>query len=133
MGVLLPLWSQYLKKPPPSATHSLPTKGENINLAWHPQNNYLCVGNKYDLLSFIDMRMHSNKSNVNPGIVQSHSFKCEVNEFSWDTTGQVFALTTGNGTVRTYDFETMIGLPVEADLTVGDLKPAYWCVDRKSE
>ena len=34
--------------------YKIDTKGENINLSWSPDGKYVCVGNKDDLLSFID-------------------------------------------------------------------------------
>lgn len=35
---------------------SISTKGENINIAWSPSGATIAVGNKEDLVSFIDAR-----------------------------------------------------------------------------
>ena len=35
---------------------SVNTKGENINIAWSPDGSTIAVGNKEDLLTFIDTR-----------------------------------------------------------------------------
>ena len=34
------------------------TKGENINITWSPNGNTIAVGNKEDLVTFIDSRMY---------------------------------------------------------------------------
>jgi len=112
-----------------NSTHKIETKGENINLAWSPSGDYICVGNKYDLLSFIDMRTsvkNDQKKKASPAIVRSHAFKFEVNEFSWDTTGDIFTITTGQGSVRTYDFQELMRVPLSAqDATIPSLERAY--------
>lgn len=79
------------------ATKRIDTKGENINLAWSPNAEFLCVGNKSDALSFIDMRGSSrHKKSKGPAVIKSHAFKIEVNEFSWDNSGKIFTVTTGS-------------------------------------
>jgi len=35
---------------------TIETKGENINLAWSPDGSTLAVGNKDDLITFIDVK-----------------------------------------------------------------------------
>jgi len=87
---------------PRTPTHTVATKGENINLTWSPNGKYCCVGNKDDLLSWIDMEQNP------PRIVKSAKFACEVNEFSWNHTGQLFVITTGNGTLQTYDWNAFL-------------------------
>jgi len=65
--------------------------GENINLAWSPDGHTIAVGNKEDLISFLDVRTGKTKS--------VEQFKLEVNEFSWNKTGDLFFLTTGQGSI----------------------------------
>jgi len=71
------------------------TKGENINIAWSPDGNYIAVGNKEDLITFIDLR--SGK------ILHEQAFKCEVNEIAWNPDSNLFFLTNGQGCVCIYE------------------------------
>ena len=45
-------------------------QGENINIAWAPDGKTIAVGNKEDLVSFIDVRSHK--------IKREEQFKFEV-------------------------------------------------------
>ena len=54
------------------AIATIPTKGENINIAWAPDGKTIAVGNKEDLVTFIDAKSHK--------IVREEQFKFEVNE-----------------------------------------------------
>ncbi|VDO94427.1 unnamed protein product [Soboliphyme baturini] len=67
------------------------TKGENINIAWSPDGNTIGVGNKDDLISFIETRNYK--------IIASEQFKVETNEFSWDKSNHFFFLTNGIGQI----------------------------------
>jgi len=83
--------------------------GENINLAWSPDGTTLAVGNKDDLITFIDVK--TSKSGFDfwlkkerfwlfrSRIVREEQFRYEVNEISWDRSGNLFAVTTGHGSV----------------------------------
>lgn len=73
----------------------IPTKGENINIAWSPDGTTIAVGDKADQVSFIDKRTHAI-------IGKPWAFKTEMNELSWNNTGNLFFLTTGNGTVEVH-------------------------------
>jgi len=74
---------------------TIETKGENINLAWSPDGSTLAVGNKDDLITFIDVKTSK--------IIREEQFRYEVNEVSWDRTGNLFAMTTGHGSVVFFD------------------------------
>lgn len=65
--------------------------GENINLSWSPDGQTIAVGNKEDLITFIDVRTCKTK------FVKQFNF--EVNEFSWNKDGTLFLLTTGQGSI----------------------------------
>lgn len=66
-------------------------KGENINITWSPDGNTIAVGNKEDLITFIDMRtLKSNKE---------QQFNFEVNEMSWNNESDLFFLTNGLGCI----------------------------------
>ena len=54
------------------------TKGENINITWSPDGKTLAVGNKEDLISFIDVKTHK--------IVKEEQFKVRTS----DVTSSVF-------------------------------------------
>jgi WD40 repeat protein len=66
---------------------NIATKGENINIAWAPDGKTIAVGNKEDLVSFIDVRTHK--------IIGEEQFKFEVNEISWNKESDLFFLTNG--------------------------------------
>lgn len=38
-------------------TANIGTRGENINISWSPDGNTIAVGNKEDLVTFIDARV----------------------------------------------------------------------------
>eukprot|EP00871_Galdieria_phlegrea_P002410 jgi/Galph1/316/GphlegSOOS_G5038.1 len=66
---------------------TLETEGENINLAWSPDSTYCAVGDKDDVLNFIDIRKFS--------VFHTIQFSEEVNEFKWNPAGPFFFLTLG--------------------------------------
>lgn len=77
-------------------------------MAWSPDGSILAVGNKDDLITFIDVKSsksvsHSidekRKQNLCFRIIREEQFRYEVNEISWDRSGQLFAVTTGHGSV----------------------------------
>ncbi|KPJ19343.1 THO complex subunit 3 [Papilio machaon] len=71
---------------------SISTKGENINIAWSPNGSTIAVGNKEDLVSFIDTRTYK--------VVTEEQFNFEVNEISWNNDSDLFYLTNGLGCVH---------------------------------
>lgn len=81
------IWDARAGKP----TGTVSTKGENINISWSPDGHTIAVGNKEDLLTFVDTRTLKVK--------HEEMFKYEVNEISWNKTGDQFFLTNGNGCV----------------------------------
>ncbi|XP_074642173.1 THO complex subunit 3-like [Tubulanus polymorphus] len=72
------------------------TKGENINICWSPNGHTIAVGNKEDLVTFIDVRSHKVKV--------EEQFKFEVNEISWNNEGDLFFLTSGNGSIHILNY-----------------------------
>ena len=70
--------------------------GENINICWSPDGQTIAVGNKEDLVSFIDARTHKTKAD--------EQFKFEVNEISWNNEGDLFFLTSGHGSIHILRF-----------------------------
>uniref|UniRef100_A0A8D8UJR8 THO complex subunit 3 n=1 Tax=Cacopsylla melanoneura TaxID=428564 RepID=A0A8D8UJR8_9HEMI len=72
-------------------SQTISTKGENINIAWSPNGNTIAVGNKEDLVTFIDVRMTK--------IIMEQQFNFEVNEISWNNSSDLFFLTNGQGCV----------------------------------
>ncbi|XP_071946995.1 THO complex subunit 3-like [Antedon mediterranea] len=68
------------------------TKGENINICWSPDGHTIAVGNKEDLVTFVDARTHKPKA--------EEQFKYEVNEISWNNTNDLFFLTNGHGNIN---------------------------------
>ncbi|ELT93565.1 hypothetical protein CAPTEDRAFT_180662 [Capitella teleta] len=82
---------------------SVATKGENINICWSPDGRTIAVGNKEDLVSFIDVKAHKVRT--------EEQFKFEVNEISWNKAGDLFFLTSGQGVLHI--------------LSYPDIKPVY--------
>ncbi|KAJ3063710.1 THO complex subunit 3, partial [Rhizoclosmatium hyalinum] len=75
----------------PSAT--VQTTGENINIAWSPDGNTIAVGNKDDIITFIDTRTSSVIHTLPPS-------PYEINEIRWSHSGSLFFMTLGNGTIQ---------------------------------
>ena len=112
-----------------NSKHKVQTKGENINLSWHPSGDFLCVGNKYDLLSFVDARKSTIDRKGGPSIYKSIDFQSEVNEFGFDQTGQIFTHANGDGSFSTYDFEALLGLEATIEANCNPIKnymEAHW-------
>ncbi|KAG5454558.1 THO complex subunit 3 [Clonorchis sinensis] len=85
------LWDCRSKKDPITAQ----LKGENINLAWSSDARCIAVGNKTDLISWLDVR-----AGLKP--IQSEQFNFEINEFAWKPNTDIFLLTTGLGSILVY-------------------------------
>lgn len=72
------------------------TKGENINITWSPDGSTIAVGNKEDLVTFIDTRTHK--------IRAEEQFDFEVNEIAWNNTSDLFFLTNGQGCIHVLSY-----------------------------
>ncbi|KAK9499941.1 hypothetical protein O3M35_002875 [Rhynocoris fuscipes] len=72
------------------------TRGENINITWSPNGSTIAVGNKEDLISFIDTRMYK--------IRVEKQFSFEVNEIKWNLNTTLFFLTSGQGSIHVLSF-----------------------------
>ncbi|KAI9030423.1 WD40-repeat-containing domain protein [Hyaloraphidium curvatum] len=79
--------------------HTISTPGENINICWSPDAKHLAVGNKEDVISFVDARQWK--------IIQQFNNDGEANEIGWNLAGTHFIITTGLGTVRILDWPTL--------------------------
>lgn len=66
--------------------------GENINICWSPDGQTIAVGNKDDVVTFIDAKTHRSKA--------EEQFKFEVNEISWNNDNDMFFLTNGSGCIN---------------------------------
>ncbi|KAJ8303591.1 hypothetical protein KUTeg_019987, partial [Tegillarca granosa] len=71
----------------PTNPDQLVTASENINICWSPDGSTIAVGNKDDLITFIDVKSHRSRA--------EEQFKFEINEISWNTDGDLFFLTSG--------------------------------------
>ncbi|EDV28103.1 uncharacterized protein TRIADDRAFT_20906 [Trichoplax adhaerens] len=71
--------------------HSKTTKGENINVTWSSDGKSIAIGNKDDLITFIDAESFE--------IVKEHSCKIEVNEISWNRCSDLFFMSNGHGCI----------------------------------
>lgn len=85
--------------------------GENINITYKPDGTHIAVGNRDDELTILDVRkfkpMHKRK------------FSYEVNEIAWNMTGEMFFLTTGNGTVEVLAYPSLRPLDTLVAHTAG--------------
>lgn len=70
--------------------------GENINIRWSPDGKTIAVGNKEDLVTFIDVRTCQKMT--------EKQFPYEVNEISWNNNGDLFFITNGNGQIPVFLF-----------------------------
>lgn len=82
------LWDTRMNK----SVAIIPTKGENINITWSPNGDTIAVGNKEDLVTFIDARTYKIKA--------EEQYHFEVNEISWNNTSDLFFLTNGQGCIH---------------------------------
>ncbi|XP_068636359.1 THO complex subunit 3-like isoform X3 [Aristolochia californica] len=73
--------------------------GENINITYKPDGTHIAVGNRDDELTILDVRKFK--------AIHRRKFTYEVNEIAWNTTGDVFFLTTGNGTLEVLDYPSL--------------------------
>ena len=74
-------------------------KGENINICWSPDGKCISVGNKDDLIAFIDTRTYR--------FTSERQFKFEVNEISWNKEGDLFFITTGLGSILILSYPSL--------------------------
>jgi len=72
--------------------NTINTKGENINICWAPDGKTIAVGNKEDLVTFIDSRTYKVKA--------EKQFRFEVNELSWNSENDLFFITNGQGFIE---------------------------------
>ena len=75
-------------------TATVQTSGENINLAWHPDGVTIAVGDRNDVVSFVDARKHR--------VLSTKKFSFEVNEMCWSSSGNMLLMTTGTGAVEVH-------------------------------
>ncbi|CAL5392361.1 unnamed protein product [Camellia sinensis] len=73
--------------------------GENINITYKPDGTHIAVGNRDDELTILDVRKFKP--------IHKRKFGYEVNEIAWNTTGDMFFLTTGNGTVEVLAYPSL--------------------------
>ena len=85
-----------------NAIQTFNTKGENINISWSPDGKTIAVGNKDDLVTFIDFK--GRKQMV------EQQFKFEVNEISWNNSSDLFFLTSGTGEVHVLSYPHLTSL-----------------------
>jgi len=74
------------------AVSTINTKGENINITWSPDGKTIAVGNKEDLVTFIDVKTLKVKA--------EKQFRFEVNELSWNKENDLFFVTNGQGCIE---------------------------------
>jgi THO complex subunit 3 len=86
------IWDARIQK----CAATISTKGENINISWSPDGHTIAVGNKEDLVSFIDVRTHKVRAD--------QQFQFEVNEISWNNENNLFFLTNGQGCIHVLSF-----------------------------
>ncbi|KAI8586367.1 WD40-repeat-containing domain protein [Geranomyces variabilis] len=80
------------------------TSGENINLCWSPDGRNIAVGSKEDVVAFIDTRGGGDSRSEKKYVWHTIKNEVEINEISWNLAGDLFFMTTGQGTVRIVDF-----------------------------
>ncbi|KAK3754393.1 hypothetical protein QZH41_011182 [Actinostola sp. cb2023] len=82
--------------------HVVNTKGENINICWSPDGSTIAVGNKDDLITFVDAKSFKAR--------HDEQFKFEVNEISWNNTNDLFFLTNGHGCINILSYPDLKAL-----------------------
>lgn len=79
--------------------HTVETPGPNINLTYSQDGNTVAVGDRTDLISFIDTRTYA--------IVHQFRSKIEVNEMIFSPDGRAILLSTGEGTVEIHAYPAL--------------------------
>ncbi|KAB1215005.1 THO complex subunit 3 [Morella rubra] len=85
--------------------------GENINITYKPDGTHVAVGNRDDELTILDVRKFKP--------IHKRKFSYEVNEIAWNMTGEMFFLTTGNGTVEVLAYPSLQPLDTLVAHTAG--------------
>ncbi|KAJ0102184.1 hypothetical protein Patl1_03696 [Pistacia atlantica] len=85
--------------------------GENINITYKPDGTHVAVGNRDDELTILDVRKFKP--------IHRRKFGYEVNEIAWNMTGEMFFLTTGNGTVEVLSYPSLRPLDTVMAHTAG--------------
>ncbi|KAK1296635.1 WD-40 repeat-containing protein MSI2 [Acorus calamus] len=80
-------------------TQQVELSGENINITYKPDGMHIAVGNRVDELTILDVRKFKP--------LHRRKFNYEVNELAWNTTGELFFLTTGNGTIEVLAYPSL--------------------------
>lgn len=94
------------------------TKGENINITWSPDGKTIAVGNKEDLVTFIDTRTNKIRAEeqFNFEVCPSHyilltsnifNYVLQVNEIAWNNSSDLFFLTNGMGCVHILSYPSL--------------------------
>ncbi|KAI9595436.1 WD40-repeat-containing domain protein [Syncephalis fuscata] len=78
----------------------IPTDGENINICWSPDGKQIAVGNKNDVVTFID-------TNTYEIIHKTTKQDYEINEIGWNRAGDQFFLTTNLGQVKILSYPSL--------------------------
>nr|CAD1831449.1 unnamed protein product [Ananas comosus var. bracteatus] len=73
--------------------------GENINITYKHDGTNIAVGNKEDELTILDVRKFKP--------IHRLKFNYEINEIAWNKTGDLFFITTGNGTVEVLAYPSL--------------------------
>jgi THO complex subunit 3 len=75
-----------------SCVATVATAGDPINVVYRPDGAVVAVGDRDDVISFVDARTRE--------VLRTHKFPREVNELAWDAEGATLYCTTGQGTVE---------------------------------
>lgn len=81
-------------------THTkMPTKSQNLNVAWSPCGTYFLYGDKDDTISMVDARTLKT--------LRVESLREETNEFAFESTGKYLFVTHGGGRFSVYRMPEM--------------------------
>ncbi|KAI8801495.1 WD40-repeat-containing domain protein [Cladochytrium replicatum] len=86
------------------AAHTISTSGENINIVWSPDGKTIAVGNKEDVITFIDPR---SVGDTKKGVIKTLANDVEINEISWNYSSDLFFMSTGQGTIRILEYPSL--------------------------
>eukprot|EP00158_Paraphelidium_tribonemae_P003136 Partr_v1_DN25909_c1_g1_i1_m68682 putative THO complex len=79
-----------------TCTKVISTGGENINLCWSNDGQFIAVGDKRDRITIWNTAKWQ--------VVVDHRFQVEINEITFDPTGRFFLLANGAGQVEIFNF-----------------------------
>lgn len=87
------------------ATQTIQTTGQNINLTISPDGKYVVIGDRKDVITFIDAGSGKVVEELSGRPLAPRGI--EINEFKFSNSGEFLFILLGDGTIRTYEVPSL--------------------------